>query len=115
MFANSPYETRTMTERALNQSFIKAMGNVKFLLVTIGAVVFFTLLLVTNFIATVLRIPPSVYARGRPGVAGLRADRSTNDRRSHVMALEPIIDTVHLRRAAIEHVLPILTANGDQA
>ena len=48
MFANSPYETRTMTERALNQSFIKAMGNVKFLLITIGAVVFFTLLLVTG-------------------------------------------------------------------
>jgi putative ABC transport system permease protein len=47
-FANSPYETRTMTERAMNQSFVKAMGNVKFLLVTIGGVVFFTLLLVTG-------------------------------------------------------------------
>ncbi len=56
MFANSPYETRTMTERALNQSFIKAMGNVKFLLVTIGAVVFFTLLLVTgNTVAASVR------------------------------------------------------------
>jgi putative ABC transport system permease protein len=55
-FANSPYETRTMTERALNQSFIKAMGNVKFLLVTIGAVVFFTLLLVTgNTVAASVR------------------------------------------------------------
>lgn len=48
MFANSSFETRTMTERLLNQSFIKAMGNVKFLLVTIGGVVFFTLLLVTS-------------------------------------------------------------------
>lgn len=47
-FANSPFETRTVTERVLNQSFIKAMGNVKFLLVTIGSVVFFTLLLVTS-------------------------------------------------------------------
>ena len=56
MFANSPYETRTMTERAMNQSFIKAMGNVKFLLVTIGAVVFFTLLLVTgNTVAASVR------------------------------------------------------------
>jgi putative ABC transport system permease protein len=56
MFANSPYETRTMTERALNQSFIKAMGNIKFLLVTIGAVVFFTLLLVTgNTVAASVR------------------------------------------------------------
>jgi putative ABC transport system permease protein len=56
MFANSPYETRTLTERALNQSFIKAMGNVKFLLITIGAVVFFTLLLVTgNTIAASVR------------------------------------------------------------
>ncbi len=48
MFANSPYETRTMTERALNQSFIKSMGNVKLLLMIIGGVVFFTLLLVTG-------------------------------------------------------------------
>ena len=56
LFANSPYETRTLTERALNQSFIKAMGNIKFLLVTIGAVVFFTLLLVTgNTVAASVR------------------------------------------------------------
>lgn len=56
LFANSPYETRTLTERALNQSFMKAMGNVKFLLVTIGAVVFFTLLLVTgNTVAASVR------------------------------------------------------------
>jgi putative ABC transport system permease protein len=47
LFANSPYETKTYTEKALNQSFIKAMGNVKFLLISIGGVVFFTLLLVT--------------------------------------------------------------------
>jgi putative ABC transport system permease protein len=45
-----------MTERALNQSFMKAMGNVKFLLITIGAVVFFTLLLVTgNTVAASVR------------------------------------------------------------
>ena len=56
LFANLPYETRTLTERALNQSFIKAMGNIKFLLVTIGAVVFFTLLLVTgNTVAASVR------------------------------------------------------------
>lgn len=55
-FANSAFETRTMTEKALNQSFIKAMGNIKLLLMTIGAVVFFTLLLVTgNTIAASVR------------------------------------------------------------
>ena len=56
LFANSAYETRTYTEKALNQSFIKAMGNVKFLLVSIGGVVFFTLLLVTaNTMASSVR------------------------------------------------------------
>ena len=73
MFANSPYETRTLTERALNQSFIKAMGNVKFLLITIGAVVFFTLLLVTgNTIAASVRERlSSVHGNGRPAWAPL--------------------------------------------
>ena len=47
-FANSPYETKTETERAFAASFAKQMGNIEFLIMTIGGVVFFTLLLVTG-------------------------------------------------------------------
>ncbi len=47
-FANSPYETRTQTEKAMAASFAKQMGNIEFLILSIGAVVFFTLLLVTG-------------------------------------------------------------------
>ena len=47
-FANSPYETRAQTEKAMAASFAKQMGNIEFLILSIGAVVFFTLLLVTG-------------------------------------------------------------------
>jgi putative ABC transport system permease protein len=47
-FANSPYETLTQTEKAFATSFAKQMGNIQFLVMTIGSVVFFTLLLVTG-------------------------------------------------------------------
>ena len=47
-FANSPWETRTQTEKAFAASFVKQMGNIEFLILTIGTVVFFTLLLVTG-------------------------------------------------------------------
>jgi putative ABC transport system permease protein len=47
-FANSPYETKTETEKALAADFAKQFGNIEFLIVSIGAVVFFTLLLVTG-------------------------------------------------------------------
>jgi putative ABC transport system permease protein len=47
-FANSPYETKTETEKALASDFAKQFGNIEFLIVSIGAVVFFTLLLVTG-------------------------------------------------------------------
>jgi putative ABC transport system permease protein len=47
-FANSPYETKTETESAFAASFAKQMGNIEFLIMTIGGVVFFTLLLVTG-------------------------------------------------------------------
>ncbi len=47
-FANSPNETLTQTEQAFAASFTKQMGNIEFLVLTIGAVVFFTLLLVTG-------------------------------------------------------------------
>jgi putative ABC transport system permease protein len=48
LFDNSPYETLTQTEKAFAASFVKQMGNVELLIMTIGAVVFFTLLLVTG-------------------------------------------------------------------
>lgn len=47
-FANSPWETKTETERAFAASFAKQMGNIEFLVLAIGGVVFFTLLLVTG-------------------------------------------------------------------
>ena len=47
-FANSSWETRTQTESAFAASFANQMGNIKLLLLLIGAVVFATLLLVTG-------------------------------------------------------------------
>jgi putative ABC transport system permease protein len=47
-FANSPSETRTQTESAFAASFVKQMGNIEFLIMVIGSIVFFTLLLVTG-------------------------------------------------------------------
>jgi putative ABC transport system permease protein len=56
LFANSAWETRTQTESAFMASFVEQMGNVEFLMVAIGSVVFFTLLLVTgNTMATSVR------------------------------------------------------------
>ena len=48
MFANSSYETKTETESAFQAGFVKQFGNIEFLILSIGAVVFFTLLLVTG-------------------------------------------------------------------
>ena len=47
-FANSPAETKTDTEKAFAASFVKQMGNIQLLIMTVGSVVFFTLLLVTG-------------------------------------------------------------------
>ena len=47
-FANSPYETKTESESTFAARWVKQFGNIKFLIVTIGSVVFFTLLLVTG-------------------------------------------------------------------
>lgn len=47
-FANSPWETRTQPEKAFMASFVKQFGNIEFLMLSIGGVVFFTLLLVTG-------------------------------------------------------------------
>ncbi|HUJ12161.1 MAG TPA: FtsX-like permease family protein [Thermoanaerobaculia bacterium] len=55
-FANSPYETKTETESAFAAGWVKQFGNIQFLIMTIGGVVFFTLLLVTgNTIAIAVR------------------------------------------------------------
>jgi putative ABC transport system permease protein len=48
MYMNSPYETKTETESAFAQGWVKQFGNIKLLIVSIGTVVFFTLLLVTG-------------------------------------------------------------------
>jgi putative ABC transport system permease protein len=47
-FANSPHETKTETESAFAAQWVKQLGNIQFLIVSIGTVVFFTLLLVTG-------------------------------------------------------------------
>jgi putative ABC transport system permease protein len=47
-FANSPSETKTQTESAFAASWVKQFGNIQFLILSIGVVVFFTLLLVTG-------------------------------------------------------------------
>jgi putative ABC transport system permease protein len=47
-FANSPNETKTETESAFAAGWVKQFGNIRFLIVSIGIVVFFTLLLVTG-------------------------------------------------------------------
>ena len=43
-----PYETKTETESAFAASWVKQFGNIEFLILVIGSVVFFTLLLVTG-------------------------------------------------------------------
>jgi putative ABC transport system permease protein len=47
-FSNSATETKTETESAFQAGFAKQLGNIQLLILTIGSVVFFTLLLVTG-------------------------------------------------------------------
>ncbi|MCG6948452.1 MAG: FtsX-like permease family protein [Acidobacteria bacterium] len=47
-FSNSAYETSTETEQAFAAGFAKQIGNIRMLIMSIGAVVLFTLLLVTG-------------------------------------------------------------------
>ncbi len=55
-FANSSYETAAETEKAFAAGFVRQMGNIQALLLSIGSVVFFTLLLVTgNVMAIAVR------------------------------------------------------------
>jgi putative ABC transport system permease protein len=48
MFSNSPDETKTETERSFAAGWVKQIGNIELLILSIGGVVFFTLLLVTG-------------------------------------------------------------------
>jgi len=48
MFNNSDFETKTETESAFAAGWVKQFGNIEFLILSIGGVVFFTLLLVTG-------------------------------------------------------------------
>jgi putative ABC transport system permease protein len=55
-FANSAFETKTETEKAFAASWARRIGNVALLMLSIGAVVFVTLLLVTgNMMAIAVR------------------------------------------------------------
>jgi putative ABC transport system permease protein len=47
-FANSPFETKTQAESAFAANWVKQFGNIQRLILSIGVVVFFTLLLVTG-------------------------------------------------------------------
>jgi putative ABC transport system permease protein len=47
-FANSPFETRTETEQAFVAGFANQMGNIQLIILTVGGIVFFTLLLVSG-------------------------------------------------------------------
>jgi len=48
LFANSAFETLTEPEKVFMTGFVKQMGNIRLLIISIGAVVLFTLLLVTG-------------------------------------------------------------------
>jgi putative ABC transport system permease protein len=47
MFANSPFETKTSTERVMIKQFLEQVGNIGLILVSVTTAVFFTMLLVT--------------------------------------------------------------------
>lgn len=47
-FSGSSYRTFTETEQAFQTDFVKRLGNIKLILMTVGSVVFLTLLLVTG-------------------------------------------------------------------
>jgi len=56
MFDNSPYPTRTESEKEFGRSFLAFLGNVKLFLITICGAVTFTILLVSaNAIAMAVR------------------------------------------------------------
>lgn len=48
LFANSPSPTKTQTEKAFNQAFVKQMGDIGFIVTSIMGAVLFTLLMLTG-------------------------------------------------------------------
>ncbi|HEY6967666.1 MAG TPA: FtsX-like permease family protein [Candidatus Angelobacter sp.] len=55
-FLNSTYETHSDTEKAFAAGWVRQLGNIRLIIMIIGAIVFFTLLLVTgNTMATAVR------------------------------------------------------------
>ena len=101
-FANSPYETKTETEKALATGFAKQFGNISFLILSIGGVVFFTLLLVTgNTMAIAVRerigelaVLKAVGYTDR-FVLVLRSGRIASDCRRRRMYRDRIVQTFH--------------------
>ena len=78
LFANSPAETKTSSERAMAQSFVNQVGNIGAILTAIVTAVFFTMLLVTaNTMAQSVRERTSeigvlkTLGFSSPGVLGL--------------------------------------------
>ena len=47
-FANSPAETKAESEKSFATGFVKQIGNIKAIMISVGSIVFFTLLLVTG-------------------------------------------------------------------
>lgn len=85
MFANSPAETKTSSERAMAQSFVNQIGNIGAILSAIVAAVFFTMLLVTantmaqsvrertNELAVLKTLGFQQWRRARHGAGGIGA------------------------------------------
>ena len=83
LFANSPAETKTSTEKAFTQSFANQIGNIGAIVTAVASAVFFTMLLVTaNTMAQSVRERTNELAVLKTlgftnaGVAGARARRS---------------------------------------
>jgi len=74
MFANSPFETVTETEKAWTAAFIKQFGNIKVLLLAVGGVVFFTLILITgsNMAMSIRERTPEIGIMKTLGFSGTR-------------------------------------------
>ena len=69
-FANSPYETRTMTEKAFNLQFVGMIGNFQLLLRSIGSAVVLTMLLVSaNTMMMSARERMRKWASSKPSVS----------------------------------------------
>jgi putative ABC transport system permease protein len=46
MFENSPYPTKTETEKAFQMGFVSMLGNVKLLITSLGTIIIFVILLI---------------------------------------------------------------------